>query len=256
MKIPSAAVLALVLAMGLVACDDQGDTALEEAEESASAASLGGTDVTVSGEVTSVIPPDALVISGDDASFGVEEGTLVYGIDAGEYAEVVDGTYVQVSGTVDEFLVADVESEFGLDYDDALLSPWEQELAVQASSLTAIPERGITGDDTALEELEEDGTAGEAVGTTVEVAGDVEEVLSPNAFRISGDEAGEGTLVFTAEAAEVRDGTIVEATGTVVEYVVVDIESTLGLDLDDDLFGDLEDEFAVIADTVETVPEQ
>lgn len=246
--------IALLLAMSLVACENNDDTVVEDAEEEGTAASLVGTEVTVSGEITAVVPPSAFIISGDDASFGVDEGTLVYGADGEEYAEVVDGTYVQATGTVREFLITDVESTLGIDYDDALLTPFEEEFAVEASSLEVIPERGVIGDDTVLSEAEEDGTAESMVGQTLTVAGEVEEVIDANAFRIQGDETGEGTLVFHSTDAAVADETIVEVTGTVVEYVLADIESELGVDLDDDLYLDLTDEFALVASGVETVP--
>lgn len=249
------AALLLVLALGLAACES-GETALEEAEDAGTAEGLVGEEITLSGEVTRQVAPDALIIAGDDASLGVDEGTLIYGIDSGEYAEAVDGTYVQATGTVVEFVVADVEADFGIDYDDALVADFEQEFALQATSLTAVPERGVAGDDTLLEEVEEDDNAEAVVGDPITISGEVQESIADGAFRVAGDEPGEGTLVLSADAPSVAPEDFVEVNGTVTEFMLVDIEADLGVDFDDALFEDVTDEFAVVADSVEVVPDQ
>lgn len=115
--------------------------------------------------------------------------------------------------------------------------------------------------ETALEEAEDEGDAAELVGQTLRVSGEVTEALSLNAFELNGEHFGfgepvpdEGTLVVSANEVEVEEGGRAQVTGEVVSFVVADIEEELGIDLDDELFADFEDQFAIVATNIEFVP--
>jgi hypothetical protein len=123
-----AAVLPLALG-GIAACDDEEDTAVEEAEEAGEEELLIGETVTIEGEVEERIGPNAFTIGADS--------TLVYGVDN---FDVEDDDVVSVTGTVREFIIADVEQEFDLDFDDDLFVDFENELAVEAQSVVIVEE--------------------------------------------------------------------------------------------------------------------
>jgi hypothetical protein len=121
---------ALPLALGgLVACDDEEDTAVEEAEEAGEGALIIGETVTIEGEVEERLGPNAFTMGADS--------TLVYGSDN---LDVDDDDVVTVTGTVREFIIADIESDFDLDFDDDLFLDFENELAVEAQNVVIVEE--------------------------------------------------------------------------------------------------------------------
>lgn len=245
-----------LLAVLAVGCDQGDETALEEAEEEGVAEGMVGQSLTVSGEVTETFPSGAFVIAGDDFSFGepAAAGTLILPGDASEVARVAEEGRAQVTGTVREFVIADVEEELGVDFDDDLLVEYEEEFAIVADTVEFVP--AGTDDETAVEEAEEADTLIE--GETVMISGEVEAVYGPHAFRILGEEATEGTLVVgadTVEAHQIAEGDVAQITGTVTEFIIADVEDELGIDLDDDVFLEFEEELAVVADSVDVVPD-
>lgn len=92
------------------------------------------------------------------------------------------------------------------------------------------------------------------VGQEVVLSADVNEVITPTAFTIAGtdDTAVEAVLVVGAtEDDELAPETTVEVTGTVQEaFALTEVEEELGVDLDDTLFEDWEDERYVMAEDV------
>ncbi len=244
---------ALALTSAATGCGDDDDTALEELEQDGVANQFVGERITVSGEVDRVFFDGSFLIDGEYLSLGVSEGTLVYGSDM---PSVSEDDLVQVTGTVATFFVEDVERDFGFTYeDDPLILGYDQEFAVEADTVTVIPEGLAEDDPTQLEDAEEEGSAEAMVGQSVTVGGEVDSIISPEAFRIGADEPGEGTLVISGDALGVAEGGTVAVTGTVVEFVPADIEREFGFDVDDDLFVDFDDEFAVVADSVDFVPD-
>ncbi|RBY90192.1 hypothetical protein DQ244_12035 [Blastococcus sp. TBT05-19] len=94
-------------------------------------------------------------------------------------------------------------------------------------------------------------------GEEVTLSADVNEVITPEAFTIAGtdDTTVEALLVVGATGdAELASETTVKVTGTVEEaFVLTDVEDELGVDLDDALFTEWEDEPYVVADDVEVL---
>ena len=99
---------------------------------------LVGEQITVSGEVERVVSPQAFLIGGELLSFGLEEGTLVFGADI---PDVTEEGFVQVTGTVREFVVADIQNELGIDFgDDEFFLEYEDEFALVADTVESVPQ--------------------------------------------------------------------------------------------------------------------
>ena len=100
---------------------------------------------------------------------------------------------------------------------------------------------------------EVDGYAGEEVT----LSADVNEVITPEAFTIAGtdDTSVEALLVVGATGdTELVPETTVGVTGTVMEsFVLTDVEADLGVDLDDALFAEWEQEPYVMAESVDVL---
>lgn len=120
---------ALALTLGMtVACGDD-DTAVEQAEEAPGIQLVDGEQVTIEGEVQEVLSPNSFTLGGDE--------TLVF---SSENFDVDDDDIVEVTGTVQPFVIADVEQDFDLDFDDDLFVDYENELSVSADSVSIVEE--------------------------------------------------------------------------------------------------------------------
>lgn len=95
------------------------------------------------------------------------------------------------------------------------------------------------------------------VGEEVVLSADVNEVITPESFTIAGtdDTSVEALLVVGATGdTQLAPETTVEVTGTVMEsFVLTDVEDELGVDLDDALFTEWEQEPYVVAEDVEVL---
>lgn len=111
--------------------------------------------------------------------------------------------------------------------------------------------------ETVVTEAEEEGAVAEALilGETVTLQNEVEEIVGPNAMTIGQEE----TLVVGANLfGLIEEGDDVQVTGTVVEFVTVDVESDYGITFDENeatFVIDYEEELAVVADEVVPIPE-
>ncbi len=92
-----------------------------------------------------------------------------------------------------------------------------------------------------------------AVGKAVDVSGRVLEVLNDNAFRIApaDPEATGSVLVVHSDEDVIRTGQVVRVEGVVRRLQVREVERELGVDLDDDVFVDVEGEPAIVATQVQ-----
>lgn len=113
---------------------ETGQARVQQAEEDgpvAEAAILGET-VTLQTEVSEIVGPNVFTVGEDD--------TLVVG--AGLADELSEGEEVQVTGTVRDFILTDVEPALGVDFDDDeadFVVEYEEELAVVAEDVQAMP---------------------------------------------------------------------------------------------------------------------
>lgn len=124
---------AAMLTSGVLAgCADE--TVVQEAEEDgpvAEAAILGET-VTLQVEVTEVVGPNSFTVGEDD--------TLVVAAAMADALE--EGAEVQVTGTVRSFVLTDVETDLGIDFDEdeeTVVIEYEQELIVVADDVQTLP---------------------------------------------------------------------------------------------------------------------
>lgn len=92
------------------------------------------------------------------------------------------------------------------------------------------------------------------VGETVTVSADVNEVISDMAFTIAGTENTmiDPLLIISAESnADVEEDAAVAVTGTVHEaFVITDVEDEFGIDLDDELFAEWEQQHYITATNI------
>lgn len=125
------AVLIPFASLGFVACGEE--TVVQEAQEegpSAEAAILGE-PVTLQNEVQDIVGPNVFSVGDDD--------TLILGKGMTEGLE--EGDNVQVTGTVRNFILVDVEAD-GFDFNDdeaAYVVEYEQELIVVADKVEKLP---------------------------------------------------------------------------------------------------------------------
>lgn len=103
------------------------------------------------------------------------------------------------------------------------------------------------------------GNIDEYVGQTVTIRGEVESELDESGFVLEDDEffGGEQFLLLNAGAEPVMrpsEDVPVQATGTVREFILADIESEYGIDLDDELYVDYENKPAIVAESVALAP--
>jgi hypothetical protein len=112
-------------------------------------------------------------------------------------------------------------------------------------------------------EDEEEGDISALEGRTVTVSGEVGERITPPdspvfGFILAGEDLEEGVLVLQRPGVQaVEEGELVQVTGTVVRFILAEVEAELGEDLDDELFNEFEGHVALIADAVDqNVPEE
>lgn len=89
---------------------------------------LAGESLTIAGEVSALVSTVAFQLAG--------AGWTVVVLDA-QQAEVSRGDYVQVTGTVRQLDIAELEEEFGTDLDDALYDAYAGDLVLVAENVTA-----------------------------------------------------------------------------------------------------------------------
>lgn len=239
-----AAPIALAAAVTLTGCGDDSagpeqDTTVEDVAEAdpdendMPGDDLLGQSVTVSGEITEVVDDSAFWLGSGGGWF--EDGAPVVST-SGDFTEfdiedpegmVEADTILQVTGTVEEFVLLDFEEEWGIDLDDDTFEDLEGEAVIVAEDVTTL------------------------AGESVAISGEVHELLSTVAFRLAG--AGWSVVVLDAERAAVEAGDDVEVTGTVRQMNITEIEEDYGVDLDDALYGDYEGQLVLVAETVEPV---
>ena len=185
-----------------------------------------------------------------------------------------EGELVEVTGTVRNLVIADVERELGLDLDDELVVEFTDRPVIIASQVTLVSaeagagEAPVTADDgetpAAMDNVPVTdiiGNLAHFTGRQVAVIGEVEEMVGNTAFSIDDDAALDGgiddeLLVVRAQEAapftadQLADMTA-EVRGTVRAFDLAAFEQELGYDLDDTLFGEWAGRPAIIASAVD-----
>jgi hypothetical protein len=138
---------ALLLSLGLLACEPAEETAVEEVLQSP--ASVMGESVTVSGLVDTLLTERALTISdegsGDPLLVLVQPTAVLNGINPTGVLEPVgqivrSGDTVQIIGTVESFDREAMAEDLGMVLNEELFDPWEGSEVLVADQLdVAIP---------------------------------------------------------------------------------------------------------------------
>lgn len=195
-----------------------------------------GQTVSVRGEAEMAVDESAFVLQ-DDELFGGQE---VIAINATGIPFVLTGTNeptedVQVTGEVQQLVLADLEREYGLDLDPELYAEYEDRPAIIAESLAFSPDP---------EEVTEEPE--QYYGQAIAVSGEVGELLSDNTFRLQeeGWFEGDEVLVIGATVSGLTEAEEVVVTGTLQPFVAAELERDYDLTWDLDLQEQLEAEYA------------
>jgi steroid delta-isomerase-like uncharacterized protein len=96
-----------------------------------------GQTVTVEGNLTEFLNERMVRVTDDDLILA-DSLLVLHSLDGGLDAAVDQFARVQVTGEVQPFVLADVESEFGIDLDDAVFTGFENQPVIIADSITPI----------------------------------------------------------------------------------------------------------------------
>lgn len=232
-KTKGAAIALAFLAMLLPACSTNtteqvgGPTAkrnvtTEEVADKTNA--LLGKTVTVRSEVEKKVGAHSFTI-GDDKLFGNEKILVINA--SGAPTVLPDDMKLQVTGKVAKLVVADIERDYKLNLEPELEVEYKDKPVIIAQSIALAPEVGeITRNPSAF------------YGKTIAVKGEVEDIVSPNSFRL--DEDGlDGVIdnkdllvLNTTPGQTVKDNQKVVVTGVLRPFVVADFEKEYDLKWD------------------------
>ena len=205
-------------------------TTPEEAAENVTTEELVGGAEGMIGQTVSLRAEVEEVV--DDASFLLEDDQLFSGEDvlvinaSGEPFVLTEGdeTEVQVTGEVQQLVITEFETEYGLDLDPTLYADYEDRPVVIAESIALSPD---PGDLTTNPE--------NYYNQRIAVAGEVEDKISPTTFTLDEEQlfGSEDLLVVTqGMTPQTQDGEKVTVTGVLRPYVKADFETDYDLDWD------------------------
>jgi len=194
-------------------------------ELSGNLANYLGQTLSVRGQVQRIAGNHAFLL-GKDQLFGGKEVLVINA--SGQPIDLIEGegTDVQVTGEVREFVLADIESEYGFDLDNTLFVDYENQPVIVAQSMALSPDPSdITNNPQTY------------YSQRLAVQGNVETILNANAMAINdgGLFGGDGLLAISpSEAITLQKGKEVVITGVLRPYVFADIEREYNLAWDSD----------------------
>ena len=218
--------IALLVVMLAVACSDPTTESTIEQTQELGAGELFNAGVTVSGKATEVLDSGAIVLSGDDVSFGGGTDTLVLPDTA---SEVDEGDFVRVRGTLLRLAADGLRDEEMDRYDDAL-GTYDGQFVMRAEAVEAIEPPGQEA--SALERALDDPET--EIRETLTLSARVQEVMSPQVLWIAGT-GSDGVPVVTENRPEVDTGDVVELTGTIMRFDPATIQQETGIALRSDV---------------------
>lgn len=238
------AIALAILAVVLPACNQsagpEAGTTLSEIANEPNADLIGKT-VTVSGEVDKVMGSKVFTIEGDRLFNDPE----VLVVDA-TGSPIIKDTLVQVTGTVREFVISEIEREFNLNLDQKFEVEFQDKPVIIATAVSLRPLPDEIADEPSL-----------FMGKTVTVSSKVDKVISPNAFTLDDKKfiGGKELLVVGAIPAgdPIVEGETVQVTGPVRKFVAAEIERDFDFDLQPDLEVEYESTAVVIAQSIQRV---
>ena len=214
--------------------EEENVTTEEVAEETDK---LIGQTVTIRSDALETVEPYTFTVA-DQELFGGENIIVVNA--SGEVFDLPeDDTEVQVTGEVAKFVVADIDSNYGLNLNPDLYTEYSDRPAIIAQSLAPAPEPG---------EIAQDPT--QYYGQTLAVTGEVEDIYDPSTFTLDEDElfGGEDLLVVVPNSinstTSVQDDETVAVTGVLRAFTVADLEKDHDLTWDLDVQEQVEAEYS------------
>ncbi|WP_313898198.1 hypothetical protein [Nodosilinea sp. LEGE 07298] len=201
-----------------------------------------GQVVTIRSEPVEVVGDSSFTVS-DEQFFGTEPILVINASGEPLLLPEDDDVDVQVTGEVRNFVIADVEEEFGLTLDPDLYVDYEEQPAIIAQSIALAPEPGeITSNPE------------QYYGETLAVTGEVEDIRSGSAFTLDEEQlfGAEDLLVVYASPRDgvqqplpaVTDDETVAVTGVLRAFVVADFERDYDLGWDLEFQEQLEAEYS------------
>lgn len=256
----AAAIIIGLILWSLFSEDDRiPDTGASIEEITSDPARYYGQTVTVGGEIENIVGRRAFTVGGE--SFLGDPELLVVGASplpavAGRPADagLAENDLVTVTGPVRRFVVADVEREIGFDLDDNLFRDWEGKPAVVARNVNLSPFRAQpaqgAGPGPALGVGPLLETPDRYFGQPVTVNGRVTRVVGPNAVVL------DNRLLVTARNLpnNLQVGAPLRVTGPFNRFALPTFERDLGVDLNDQLFGEFNNQPAIAATNVVAAP--
>jgi hypothetical protein len=193
-----------------------------------------GQTVTVRADAMETVGESSFILQDDDW-FGGEEVLVLNTTGSAFVLPPGEETEVQATGEVQEFVVAEVEEEYGLELDPELYVEYENQPAILAESLALSPDPAqVSANPEAF------------YNQTLAFEADIEEILAPDVFKLDEDQffGGEGLLVLQSEPAPaVEEGETVTVTGVLRPFVRAEIEQDYDFTWNDDLVRQIEAEY-------------
>ena len=228
---PFAGLLVAASIAAVSACSPVEETTTpEEAAENVTTEELAegaegliGQTVSIRAEVEEVVDDTSFLLE-DDQLFGGEDVLVINA--SGEPFVLAEGddTDVQVTGEVQQLVIAEFETAYGLELDPTLYADYEDRPVVLAQSIALSPD---PGDLTSNPE--------NYYNQRIAVAGEVEDKLSPTTFTLDEEQLfGSEDLLVVAQGAtpQTQDGEKVTVTGVLRPYVKTEFDTEYDLDWD------------------------
>lgn len=217
---------------------------IEVEEVATETATLIGETVSVRAEVLETVGETSLLLD-DEKLFGGED-VLVINASNEPFVLTDDDNQVQVTGEVQQLVIADFEQSYGVALDPTIYADYEERPVIVAQSIALSPDPIDITDN-----------PNEYFSRRLAVAGEIENQLSPTTFTLSDEQlfGGEDLLVLTQMPAPLaQEGERVTVTGVLRPFVAAEFERDYDLDWDLTLQEDIEAEFtgrpALVVDEV------
>lgn len=193
-----------------------------------------GETVTVRNEVDETVGEYAFFLE-EGEFFGGEEILVINASEEGLYLVEGEGTDVQVTGEVRELIIADLETDYGIDLDPELFAEYETQPVIVAQSLALAPDP---------DDLTEDPE--QYYGQRIAVAGEVSTLYATDLMTIDEESlfGGQDLLVINPNATlDFEEDEEVVMTGVLQSFISTEIERDYDLTWDLDLQEEIEAEF-------------
>ena len=235
------ALLSVASLTTLAACSTPEVTTSEEAAENVTTEEVAdgvdgliGQTVSLRSEVEETVGEASFLLE-DDSLFGGEDVLVINA--SGEPFVLMDGddTEVQVTGEVQQLIIADFETEYGLDLEPELYADYEERPVVVAQSIALSPDPGdITANPEAY------------YNKRIAVEGEIEEKMDGNTFTLDEERlfGGEDLLVISQmPSPQAQDGEKVTVTGVLRPYVKAEFDTDYDLTWDLSVQEEIEAEY-------------